>query len=380
MRLKSYFAPSIQAAVDRARTELGPDAMLISSRPTERELAELGAYEIVFGLEPGSERPARAASPAPGTVSFEPNSDVLLRELASLRREVEGFRETMTRSTIERATENLSPHLATIFHRLTNAGFSAELSQELVTAVSDRTKAHADTSHRMVGGQRDLFARDLLQAILEEEVVSRFEVSPELSDAPVMFVGAAGAGKTTSLIKAGLQFGLKRRRPLQLISLDTLRIGGCEQLQRYARISGVDCQPLIDFSNLAGALSSGCKGLTLIDTPGFGKSDSDAMLELAAITRKLPVEVHLVLPAHLSLAAAELTWQRFAPLAPSKLLLTHLDEAVNHTAALEFAIRSGLPVSFLADGQQVPEDLRPASKAELTRGLIERERALSIAA
>ncbi len=380
MRLKSYFAPSIQAAVDRARTELGPDAMLISSRQTERELTELGAYEVVFGLEPGSERPARPASSAPATVSFEPNSDVLLRELASLRREVEGFRETMTRSTIERATENLSPHLATLFHRLTNAGLSAELSQELVSAVSDRTKTHVDASHRMVGSQHDLFARDLLKAVLDEEVISRFEVSPELGNTPVMFVGAPGAGKTSSLIKAGLQFGLKRRRALRLISLDTLRIGGFEQLQRYARISGVDCQPLVDFSNLEGALTGGFTGLTLIDTPGFGKSDSDAMLELAQITRKLPLEVHLVLPAHLSLTAAESTWQRFAPLAPSRLLLTHLDEAANHTAPLEFAIRSGLPVSFLADGQMVPEDLRPASKAELTRGLIERERALSIAA
>ncbi|HEX4166274.1 MAG TPA: hypothetical protein VHZ55_12470 [Bryobacteraceae bacterium] len=384
MRLKSYFAPSVQAAVDKARNELGPDAMLISSRQTERELAELGSYEVVFGLEQAADRgdAARIASPA---VGFEANSDVVLRELAALREQVEGFRDTVARSSIERATERLSPHLATIFHRLTGAGFSTELSQELVSAVSERTRPHAETSHRMMGGQHDLFARDLLQAVLEEEISSRFEVATQFGEPgeaskAVMFVGAPGAGKTTSLLKIGLNFGLKLRRPLRLLSLDTLRVGAWEQLQRYARISGAECQPLHDFSNLEAALARSSKCLILIDTPGFAKNDSDEVAKLAVIARKLALEIQLVLPAHLSLTVAQQTWERFAPLKPAKLLLTHMDEVANCTAPLEFAIRCGLPVSFLANGQQIPEDLRLATKAELTRGLIGQERAISIAA
>ena len=50
MKLKSYFTDSIQDAVESARLELGPDAVLISSNRTGADLKDLGAYEVVFGL------------------------------------------------------------------------------------------------------------------------------------------------------------------------------------------------------------------------------------------------------------------------------------------------------------------------------------------
>ena len=377
MRLKSYFVPSIQAAVDKARNELGPEAMLISSRPTDRALQQLGAYEVIFGLEgegkqEKSLRPEQ--TPASGPGEFETGSQLVLRELAALRRQIEGVEDVVTRTQIERSTAQMSPHFAGMFNRLTGAGISTELAQELVAAVGERIKLHAEASHRMVSGQRDVFARDLLQAVLEEEIGSRFEVSPVLgapgaNTAAVMFAGPSGSGKTSSVIKAGLACGVKRKRPVQLLTLDTLRIGAWEQLQRYGRISGIDCRPLHDFADLETALAQAFQGLTLIDTPGFGANDSEELARLATICNKLPVEVHLVLPAHLSLKAAQRTWERFAVLQPAKLLVTHLDESGNDSAPLEFAIRSGLPVSFLSDGQQVPEDFRAATKEEFMRGL-----------
>ena len=45
MRLKSYFAPSVEAALSEGRQELGPDAMIVQSRRAPPELQHLGAYE-----------------------------------------------------------------------------------------------------------------------------------------------------------------------------------------------------------------------------------------------------------------------------------------------------------------------------------------------
>src|SRR3954452_7425155 len=50
MRLKSYFAGSVQDAIDKARTELGPEAMLLNSKKIAPEQRHLGAYEVVFGI------------------------------------------------------------------------------------------------------------------------------------------------------------------------------------------------------------------------------------------------------------------------------------------------------------------------------------------
>jgi flagellar biosynthesis protein FlhF len=61
--------------------------------------------------------------------------------------------------------------------------------------------------------------------------------------------------------------------------------------------------------------------------------------------------------------------ERFAAFAPSKLLFTHMDEAQGNGPVLETALRSGLPVSFLANGQQVPEDIEEASLDRLLGSL-----------
>ena len=72
MRIKSYYAQTIPEAMERARVELGDDAMIIASNRTSGDTQRLGAYEVVFGVaDQGSaiEKPAlaprTAASPHP---------------------------------------------------------------------------------------------------------------------------------------------------------------------------------------------------------------------------------------------------------------------------------------------------------------------------
>ena len=44
MRLKSYFAGTVEEALNQAHQELGPDAMLVDSRRAGREASHLGEY------------------------------------------------------------------------------------------------------------------------------------------------------------------------------------------------------------------------------------------------------------------------------------------------------------------------------------------------
>jgi flagellar biosynthesis protein FlhF len=60
-------------------------------------------------------------------------------------------------------------------------------------------------------------------------------------------------------------------------------------------------------------------------------------------------------------------YDRFARFGVSKLLFTKVDETEGTGAILNATVRCGKPVSFLCSGQQVPEDLEPAT----TRRLIE---------
>jgi flagellar biosynthesis protein FlhF len=386
MKLKSYFAESVDEAINQARTELGTDAMLISSSETSRGLKDLGRYEVVFGLPPADKatlhRPDGKSDVARGS-TFGKNP--VLQELAELRKQVESFGQSIARAGLTRASEQLRPEMEHVLNRLLNAGFSNELAHELTEAVASRCQPQSDKSHRMIRDHRELFARDLQNAVLDEEIASRFEVASVLGEsieepAAVLFVGPPGAGKTSSLMKLGFQFGLRPRRPLQLLSLDTLRIGGCEQLSMYARIGDIGFKALRDASLLSAAVSRPFgNGLILIDTPGFSKNDEEEADALARVTCDLPIEVQLVLPAYMSLSAAQECWRRFAKFNPQKLIVTNVDALSQAAPLIEFAIRSGLPLSFLGTGQQVPEDIRAAEKSELIEALAPRELAISVA-
>ena len=50
--VKSYFAASVMEAMERARAELGSDALLLNTREAPPEARHLGECEVVFGMRP----------------------------------------------------------------------------------------------------------------------------------------------------------------------------------------------------------------------------------------------------------------------------------------------------------------------------------------
>jgi flagellar biosynthesis protein FlhF len=59
--------------------------------------------------------------------------------------------------------------------------------------------------------------------------------------------------------------------------------------------------------------------------------------------------------------------QQFEIFRPGKLIFTKLDETATPGTILSTAIRTGLPLSFVASGPGVPEDLAPAAASEILK-------------
>ena len=381
MRMKSYFADSVEEAIDQARNQLGSDVMLISSSRTDADLKGLGAYEVVIGLADSvkpmpDSRDSKSASPKRNVETAPPGDRVLL-ELAALRDQMELLRHSIGGSIPSRTPGQFTPELRGIFNRLLEAGFSSELAHRLTEAVSARIEPHRRKTVRMIREHRDVFARDLHDALVTEEIESRFHTEAEVKPA-VMFVGPPGAGKTSSLVKLAFQHGARARRPLRFLSADTLRIGASDQLEAYARILAARFEVVEHLSSLAGNVNR--DRLTFIDTPGFSAGDESQIEQLAQAAEGAGIDVQLVMPASLALPVAERVWKRFAILSPSALLLTHADEVNSAGTLVELSIRSGLPLSFFGTGQQVPEHIREAQKPELIEQLLPALRAASVAA
>lgn len=386
MRIKSYFAPSVQEAIERARIELGPEAMLMSSKKTAPEQSRLGAYEVVFGISNESSAVAAAAGSKTAPSAAPENPNVLVRELADLRKQIENVRRSVSRQGYSRKSgAHALPEFEELYEWLIAADFSDEVAHDLVESVAVRVAKPPRDSARTLRDKGS--PPELLCGALREELEERFRVSPELGppDAEqrvVAFVGPSGAGKTTSLVKLALKYGVASRIPLQIFSTDTLRIGGSEQLGAYARIMGVGFQAVPTMAALEQALEEcRAKKLVLIDTPGYGSTEIEEAAELKSFLSRNPhVEVQLVLSATLRPSVLSSILGRFAIFRPSKLLFTHLDDAEMPGGVVDASIRSGLPISFLANGQQIPDDLEQASKERLADKLFERVRAAALAA
>lgn len=83
-----------------------------------------------------------------------------------------------------------------------------------------------------------------------------------------------------------------------------------------------------------------------------------------------PDEVHLVLSSTASARSLVPTAERFAEVGATSLLLTKLDEATSLGHLLELFRRTGLPASYLTNGQNVPDDIEVADRRALTELLL----------
>jgi flagellar biosynthesis protein FlhF len=368
MRIKSYFAHAVEDAVAQARQELGSDAMLMNSRKTPPETRHLGDYEVVFAMP--EDAPAETPDPHQGSEPGLPASgDRLSNEVAELRRQMEGMRRTLARSAGPPGRgERIAPGVAEAYAALTGNDVPAELARDLVEAADRRVAGTRTAASR---GPDRAEARAFDRALVEE-MESRCTADatlgrPGQSPAVVALVGPPGAGKTSTLVKLAVNYGLTGRRPVVLLSADNYRVAAAEQLRAYASILGVTFQAVETTGALAQHLEEHhSKDLILIDTPGFGYGDLDSGAELASfLSSRTGIDTHLVLTASMKPADLPRVIDAYEVFRPHHLLFTRLDETASCGSIFSEAVRTGKPVSFFTTGQRIPEDLEVATRERL---------------
>ncbi len=185
----------------------------------------------------------------------------------------------------------------------------------------------------------------------------------------ISLVGPTGVGKTTTVAKLAAKFAqLHGAEHVALISTDTYRIGGFQQLETYGKIIGCQVKLAKDASSLEQILSAfSNKKLVLIDTAGMGQRDLRLAEHLSSLVSNSRVRIrnYLVLSANTQANVMQENVERFKKIPLCGCIYTKLDESLSIGEIISTSIQNGLPIGYLTDGQRVPEDIKVANAGKL---------------
>jgi len=374
MNIKTYTAKDMRSALRRVREEQGPDAVILSTR----HLPE--GVEVSVAIEAQLEEPVTAPPPAQyaatatavspaapsssdfasllAQVSSQPGAPAAADSEPRIGDELRGMRHLLEWQLSQLAWNDLTrraPAAAELLKELTTVGIAAPLAAELLGELPAGV-GFADAQRRVLAQ----LARRL--AVTGDDLLDH--------GGRVVFVGPTGVGKTTAIAKLAARWVMRHgMRHIALVSLDDQRFGAEEQLRVLGRLLGVECYTLADASGLPALLARlpDCR-MVLIDTAGVAPRDATLDARAASINEivaRIGAQTWLTLSAGSQAAVLEESVQRFAAYKPAAALLTKLDEAASLGGTLSALIGANLPVSYVAEGPRIPEDLAPARAHQL---------------
>jgi flagellar biosynthesis protein FlhF len=329
MDLRTYRASSLQEALRLVREDLGPDASVLHTRDVAAGLARWlgGAKQIEVTASAEVQVPSRlqalsrlAATNIVPTADADDYRSKFRADLLQGQRQSTGLDELNRNETHERFDDHASRQ--------------RKLEQELCVSGPIR-----------VGGA---------------------------STKIVAFVGPTGVGKTTSIAKLAAHYALQQNCRVGLITVDTFRIAAVEQLRTYAQIMDLPLEVVSSPREMREAVDRlSDLDLILLDTAGRSPRDEVRVAELRLMLAEAGVsDIILVLSAAAGLECCQSAAECFSRLGATSLLLTKVDEAISLSSLVPLLCNPNLPLSYVTDGQNVPDDIFPATPRDLAQRIL----------
>ncbi|MDY0389335.1 MAG: flagellar biosynthesis protein FlhF [Desulfobulbus oligotrophicus] len=408
MQVKVFEAPDMATGLKMVKEALGPDALILSTRTIRNGILGKPIMEITAAVDAdwrqpevrqphlsplrppvrkkrippqadisydelwARREPAPQPSSTPPVAEPPPVSREIQDELTELRSLVSGLSQrisrldtpvaaTVTPSPVQACQPTVTPAAVDpVTEFLTGYGINQETARVVARFTRDTLE------------QAGAPGSDSPQAVLKTAITRLFSTEqilqrPRTGQYRLSLIGPTGVGKTTTLAKIAAHYLSRFNGRIGLITIDTYRIAAVEQLKVYGEIMRLPLEVVINPGELEQALQKFSEmDLILIDTAGRNPRNNIDIQELASFFKpQLNIEHHLLLSAATREREVEETIRRFSVLPISNFIFTKIDECEQLGVLLNIHYKNDTPISFLTNGQRVPEDLLMPSPADI---------------
>lgn len=405
MQIKKYEAVDMQEALKLIKSDLGPDAVILSTREIKkgnrvfgmfsRQVVEVtaardysekvkdkvaAAYQYNNGDNTAANTAVRNNDASEDLLKEELNriradfgsTPVELREVRTEIGVLKSYVQELLRTGEDEQLKGLPDNLVLFYRKIVSEGIDVTLSGRIVRILD--SKLSEDQKHNF-----EQINRYGLELIQKQVKVSAPLYNPEKGQKIAVFVGPTGVGKTTTIAKIAAKYTLIDKKKVALVTFDTFRIGAIEQLKIYAKIIGLPVDVVLTPDELPKAVEKRRDAdIILIDTAGRNHKDNEYIKEIKAMwSQRLKPDCYLVLASTSSNEVLIDVINRFSEIPVNGLLFTKLDEAEKFGIIFNAMIKAQKPLSYFTTGQRVPEDIEPADARRLSRLILGMERVSS---
>ncbi|WP_410769239.1 flagellar biosynthesis protein FlhF [Fontibacillus sp. BL9] len=304
-------------------------------------------------------------SPAPAASTVTKEADYMrLKEERLLEelREMKSWIGQLARQQHE--NRELPDPLPAIKNRLE----SQELSPVLIEQWIDAAYSHwMDSGKSLTEEELNSLIRSEAASFLQERVGDGIRNNTRI----VYIAGPTGVGKTTTIAKLAADQIFRGHKKVGFITADTYRISAIEQLRTYSSILNVPLEVVQSPGDVQRAMQrlSHCD-LILMDTAGRNYLNEIHVAELhSLLATSEQSETYLVLSLTSKSQDMKKITEHFSRYGLDKVIFTKLDETESVGPMYNLIHEYPLRVSYIANGQNVPDDLLSADR-ELLLDLI----------
>ena len=253
------------------------------------------------------------------------------------------------------AESGIPYEMSPVFDKLVQTGINTNLAAQIMR------RARKSMSPQYVKNQ-SLVEAWVVKYLLESTVC----VGDCIQGTYHIFVGPAGHGKTSSLVKLAGQMVASGHKSIGIVAADHTKIGAVEQLRTYAKILNIDFAHVKepgDWPDVRQRFSQ--LSCVFVDLPGSSSKNCEYIFDLVEGLSEGSRRVHYVQSVLSREVEIRSGIKLLSGLGIDDLIFTRLDESVQHGVILNIQKEYGLPLYSFGIGPCIPEDLELATQERI---------------